>query len=273
MSQELIIEADRASAHYWRDLWRFRELLGFLAWRDLKVRYKQAVLGIAWVIIQPLVQTVLLTFVFGRLAKMPSGGEVPYSLMVMAGLLPWQFFASAFNGAGGSLVSNANLISKVYFPRLIIPLAALAVALADMGVLLALVVPYAWWNGVTPSLHLLCLPFFMVGTLVIALGAGLWITALTVKYRDFRFVTPFILQIGIFVTPVGYRTDLLPNWKTLLAFNPLTGVVEGFRWCLLAGRTELDARALLVSGMVALLLLLSGIWYFRKTERQFADII
>ncbi len=268
----LIIEAGRTERHYWRDLWRYRELLGFLAWRDVKVRYKQAVLGIAWAVVQPAIQTFLLTFVFSKLAKMP-GGDMPYPLLVLAGLLPWQLFSGAFSGAGSSLVSNAHLISKVYFPRLIVPLSAVVVALIDMLVLLAIALPYAIAVGINPTWRLVLLPLFILGTMLIALGAGLWITALTVKYRDFRFITPFLLQIGMFVTPVGYRTDFLPNWRDWLALNPLTSMVEGFRWCLLGGRTEFYERGLFLSLSVTALLLIGGLWYFRKTERQFADII
>lgn len=269
---ELILEAGRSSRHYWADLWRYRELLGFLAWRDIKVRYKQAVLGIAWAVIQPVVQTVLLTFVFGKLAKMPDGG-LPYPLIVLAGLLPWQLFTSAFNGAGNSLVGNSHLISKVYFPRLVVPLSSLAVALVDFAIMLALALAVMAGFGIYPSWPLLLLPLFLLLGLVIALGAGLWIAALTVKFRDFRFITPFILQIGMFVTPVGFRTDHLPNWRDLLALNPLAGVVDGVRWSLLGGRTELYLPGLASSAIVAAILLVTGLWYFRKTERQFADII
>lgn len=269
---EIIIEAGHSSNHYWRDLWRYRELAGFLAWRDIKVRYKQAALGVAWAVIQPAVQTILLTFVFGKLAKMPDGG-VPYPLIVLTGLLPWQLFTGAFSGAGASLVGNSHLISKVYFPRLLVPLSCLAVALLDFFVMLALALPCIFIFGVAPAWQLLLLPFFVLLTLIIAFGAGLWITALTVKFRDFRFITPFILQIGVFVTPVGYRTDFLPNWRDLLALNPLAGVVDGVRWCLLGGRSDLHLPGLAVSCIVAVILLFSGVWYFRKTERQFADII
>jgi lipopolysaccharide transport system permease protein len=272
ISEKLVIEAGRAEQNYWRDLWRYRELLGFLAWRDIKVRYKQAVLGVAWAVLQPAVQTLLLTFVFGKLAKMPDGG-VPYPLLVLTGLLPWQLFSSAFSGASNSLVGNSHLISKVYFPRLIVPLSALAVALVDMAILLVLTLPIVAVSGVAPTWRLLLLPLFIVAALVIALGAGLWITALTVKYRDFRFITPFLLQIGLFVTPVGYRTDFLPNWRDLLALNPLTGVVNGFRWCLLGGGMDFYVPGFLVSLAMAALLLGTGLWYFRKTERQFADVI
>jgi lipopolysaccharide transport system permease protein len=268
----LVVEAGHAEQHYWRDLWRYRELLGFLAWRDVKVRYKQAVLGFAWAVIQPAVQTVLLTFVFSKLAKMPAG-NLPYPLLVLAGLLPWQLFSSAFSGAGNSLVGNAHLISKVYFPRLIVPLSALAVALVDMAILLAVSAPFAFLAGVVPTWRLLLLPVFIVAALLIALGAGLWITALTVKYRDFRFITPFLLQIGVFVTPVGYRTDFLPHWRNLLALNPLTGVVDGFRWCLLGADYSFYLPEFAASFAVALMLVTTGVWFFRRTERQFADVI
>lgn len=272
LAPPLIIEAGRTERHYWRDLWSYRELLGFLAWRDIKVRYKQAALGVAWAVVQPAVQTILLTFVFGKLAKMP-GGDIPYPLLVLAGLLPWQLFSGAFSGAGSSLVSNSHLISKIYFPRLIVPLSAVAVAMIDMLILLVIAVPYALIEGVNPTWRLLFLPLFILGTMLVALGAGLWITALTVKYRDFRFITPFILQVGMFVTPVGYRTDFLPNWRDWLALNPLTSMVEGFRWCLLGGRTEFYQQGLFLSLGVTTVLIATGLWYFRKTERQFADVI
>ena len=271
-ASELVLEAGRADALYWRDLWRYRELLGFLAWRDVKVRYTQAVLGVGWAVIQPAVQTILLTFVFGKLARMPDGG-LPYPIIVLAGLLPWQLFTAAFNGAGNSLVGNAHLISKVYFPRLLVPLSSLAVALVDFAVMLALALPVIALFGVFPTWRLLFLPLFVLLALFIALGAGLWICALTVKYRDFRFITPFILQIGVFVTPVGFRTDLLPNWRDLIALNPLSGVIDGVRWSLLGGQTELYLPGIGLSVVVAALLLATGVWYFRRTERLFADVI
>ncbi len=271
--EELVLEAGRADSHYWRDLWRYRELLFFLAWRDVKVRYKQAVLGAGWAIVQPLVTMIVFAFVFGKLAGMPSG-NVPYPLLVLAGLLPWQLFSGAFSGASGSLVSNAHLISKVYFPRLVVPLSALAVALVDFVIVLALYAVLAAWFGVWPTWRILFLPVFMAVALIIALGAGLWLTALTVKYRDFRFIMPFLLQVGIFVTPVGYRTDNLPNWRDLLSLNPLTGVIDGFRWCLI-GTTDfnLSARYFTTSLASALVLIGAGVWYFRKAERTFADTI
>ena len=268
----LVIEAGLSEAHYWRNLWHYRELLVFLAWRDIMVRYKQAALGVAWVLIQPVVQTFLLAFVFGKLAKMPDGG-IPYPLIVLVGLLPWQLFSSAFSGAGNSLVGNSNLISKVYFPRLIMPLSALAVALVDLAIMLVLTVPILAIAGISPTWRVLLLPLFILGALLIALGAGLWITALTVRFRDFRFITPFLLQVGVFVTPVGYRTDYLPNWHDLLALNPMTSIVDGFRWCLFRGETEFYFRGLGISFTVAAVLLGTGLWHFRKVERRFADII
>ncbi len=271
-SPALLIEAGRSEAHYWRNLWHYRELLVFLAWRDIMVRYKQAALGVAWVLIQPVVQTFLLAFVFGKLAKMPDGG-IPYPLIVLVGLLPWQLFSSAFSGAGNSLVSNSNLISKVYFPRLLMPLSALAVALVDLAIMLVLTIPILLVFGIPPTWRLLLLPLFILGALLIALGAGLWVTALTVRFRDFRFITPFILQVGVFVTPVGYRTDYLPNWHDLLALNPMTSIVDGFRWCLFRGESEFYFRGLAISFTVAAVLLGTGLWHFRKVERLFADII
>ncbi len=269
----IVLESGRASAHYWRDLWRYRELAGFLAWRDIKVRYKQAVLGITWGLIQPAVQVVLLSFVFGKLAQMPTLPGIPYPMLVLTGSLPWQLFSNAFTGSGGSLVGNSHLISKVYFPRLVVPVSSLAVALIDFAILFGLTMVVAPGFGVWPTWRLLVMPLFLVLALMIALGAGLWITALTVKYRDFRFISPFILQVGVFVTPVGYGTSNLPNWQGLLALNPLTGVVEGFRWCLLGGVTPLATTAVLTSAAIGALLLAGGIYVFRRMERQFADVI
>ncbi len=268
----LVIEAGRAERHYWRDLWRYRELLGFLAWRDVKVRYKQAVLGAGWALIQPVITTIVFTVLFGRLAKMPDGG-VPYPLLVLSGLLPWQLFSAALSGSSGSLVSNSNLISKVYFPRLIVPLSALGVALIDFTIVLALFTAAALWFGFTPTLHWLALPVFVVLALATALGAGLWLTALTVKYRDFRFIVPFLLQVGLFISPVGFRTDYFPSWQPLLALNPLTGIINGFRWCLLGGNQALAPQSLLTALVVVVLLVVTGLWFFRRTERGFADII
>ena len=268
----MVIETGRAERHYWRDLWRYRELLGYLAWRDVKVRYKQASLGVAWALIQPAITTGIFVFLFGNLAKMPDGG-MPYPLLVLSGLMAWQLFSAALSGSSGSLVSNSSLISKVYFPRLIVPLSSLGVALIDFVVVLALFLGVALWFGHWPTWHWLVLPVFVLMTLGAAFGLGLWFTALTVKYRDFRFIVPFLLQIGIFVSPVGYRTDFFPNWRDLLALNPLTGIIDGFRWCLLGGSHSLSAVSLLCSLLIISVFIAGGVWFFRRTERQFADVI
>lgn len=269
---ELVLEAGRADAHYWRDLWRYRELLGFLAWRDIQVRYKQTVLGAAWALLQPAITLVVFTYVFGRLAHMPSG-DVPYPLLVMAGLLPWQLFANALSNASGSLVSNTHLISKVYFPRLVVPLSALAVALIDFLIVALLYLGLCAWFSFWPDWRVVLLPLFTLLGLLAALGAGLWLTALTVRFRDFRFIVPFLLQVGVFLSPVGFSTSTVPNWRLLFSLNPMVAVIDGFRWCLLRGRQELYVPSLFIGIGVTVLLLVTGLWYFRRTERGFADVI
>ena len=269
---EIILEAGRANRNYWQDLWRFRELLGFLAWRDIKVRYKQTTLGVLWARIQPAVTLTVFTFIFGKLAGMPAG-NAPYPLLVLCGLLPWQLFSAAFSNASGSLVANTHLISKVYFPRLIVPLSSVAVALIDFAVVLVLLAVMCLWWQFTPDWRIIVLPLFIVLTLLTAIGTGLWLTALTVKYRDFRFVAPFLLQVGLFLSPVGFSSTNLPNWRFIYSLNPMVGAIDGFRWCLLRGEPALDPLNLAVSIGMAALLLASGIWYFRRTERTFADLI
>lgn len=269
---ELTLEAGRASRNYWSDLWRYRELLGFLAWRDIKVRYKQTTLGILWALIQPAVTLAVFTFIFGKLAGMPAG-HAPYPLLVLSGLLPWQLFSAAFSNASGSLVSNTHLISKVYFPRLIVPLSSIAVALIDFAVVLVLLAILCGWWHFMPDWRLVFLPLFVLLTLVAALGTGLWLTALTVKFRDFRFVVPFLLQVGLFLSPVGFSSTNLPNWRQLYSLNPMVGAIDGFRWCILHGEPALDPVNLGISTAMAVWLLGSGLWYFRRTERSFADLI
>ncbi len=269
----LVIEAGRTERHYWRDLWRYRELFYFLSWRDILVRYKQTAIGFAWALIRPLLTVLVFTLVFGKLARLPSQG-VPYAILVCAAALPWQFFANAFAEAGSSLVSNANLISKVYFPRIIIPVSAVAVSLVDF--LISLVILFALMGvyGYLPGWQILAMPAFLLLACCVAISAGVWVSALNVKYRDFRYIIPFIIQFGLFVSPVGFSSTIVPDvWRLVYALNPMVGVIEGFRWSITGARDEYLAYELFSSICVALVILLSGVGYFRKTERYFADVI
>ena len=269
----LEIEAGKIERHYWKDLWRYRELFYFLAWRDILVRYKQTTLGIAWALIRPLLTMLVFTIVFSKLAKLPSG-NIPYPLLILAAMLPWQFFASAVSESGNSLISNANMISKIYFPRLVIPTAAVIVSFVDFIISGLLIFAMMLWYGFTPDWRLLSLPLLMLLVFLTALGAGLWIAALTVKYRDFRYITPFIVQMGLYVSPVGFSSTIVPEqWRLLYSINPMVGIIDGFRWALLAGQTPLYWPGLLLSLAVTLVVLISGTIYFRKTERSFADLI
>jgi len=270
---ELIIEAGRTETQYWKDLWRYRELFYFLAWRDILVRYKQTVIGIAWALIRPFLTMIVFTVVFGNLAKLPSEGA-PYPIMVFAGMLPWQFFSGALSECSNSLITNSNLISKVYFPRLIVPASAVIVSFVDFLVagmiLLALM---AWYNFV-PSWRILTLPVFILIAFAASMGAGLWLAALNVKYRDFRYVVPFIIQFGLYISPVGFPSSIVPQqWRFLYALNPMVGVIDGFRWAIIGGQAELYWPSFLLSLGLVILLFGGGIWYFRKTERTFADVI
>lgn len=272
-SPELVIKAGQASKNYWVDLWRYRELLYFLAWRDLLVRYKQTLIGAMWAFIRPALMIGVLTFVFGHIAKLPSDG-VPYPVLVCAAVLPWQFFANALSDAGGSLVSNANLISKVYFPRLVVPGSALAVSLVDLAIASVLMFVLMGWYGLWPDWRVLALPFFTLLAVGAAFGAGLWVAALNVKYRDFRYVIPFIVQFGLYVTPVGFSSSVVPDrWRLLYSLNPMVGVIDGFRWALLGGDTALYWPGFLLSTALMIVLIITGVRYFRRTERYFADVI
>ena len=273
-TEELIIEAGRTERHYWRDLWRYRELFYFLAWRDILVRYKQTVIGVAWSVLRPLSTMIVFTIVFGKLAKLPSDGHAPYPILVYAAMLPWQFFASAFAEAGNSLVSNASMISKVYFPRLIVPASSVIVSLVDFIISAVIFVVLMVWYRYIPSIHVFFLPIFVFIAFLAAMGAGLWIAALNVKYRDFRFVVPFIVQLGLFVSPVGFSSSIVPEkWRFLYSLNPMVGVIDGFRWAILGDGADLHMEALVLSMIVVSLVLISGIVYFRRTEKTFADVI
>lgn len=271
---ELIIEPGRAERNYWRDLWRFRELFYFLAWRDILVRYKQTVIGIAWAVLRPLLTMVVFTIVFSRLAKLPAPGSAPYALMVMAAMLPWQFFATSLSEASNSLIGNSNLISKIYFPRLIIPAGSVITAFADFLVTLVLMGLLMLWYGFLPDWKVVLLLVFTVLAFACSFGIGLWLCALNVEYRDFRYIVPFIVQFGLYISPVGFSSSIVPaKWQLLYSLNPMVGVIDGFRWCLLRGEAPLQLSALVSSVSVTVMLCLSGIWYFRKMERTFADVI
>ncbi len=270
----LVLEPSRADKHYWMDLWRYRELFFILAWRDISVRYKQTVVGMAWAVLRPILTLVVFTVVFGRVAGLPADGGAPYALMVFAALLPWSLFSTALSDASSSLVSNANLISKVYFPRMIVPAATIVTALADFlfgfAILVALMLHYRFVPGWT----LLLLPGFTLLALLASLGPGLWITALNVKYRDFRHVIPFVVQFGLYVSPVGFSSSVVPErWRLLYSLNPMVGVIDGFRWCILGGASPLYVPGFALSLAVVAFFLWLGVSRFRKMEKSFADLI
>lgn len=274
MRQEtLVIEAGRAERHYWQDLWRYRELFYILAWRDILVRYKQTAIGVAWAWLRPFLTMIVFTLVFGKLAKLPSE-NAPYAILVFAGLLPWQFFATAFSEAGGSLIANANMISKVYFPRLIVPASSVIVSFVDFLISGIILVALMLWYGYTPSWRIFTLPVFVAIAFFAAMGTGLWIAALNVKYRDFRYVIPFIVQFGLLVSPVGFSSSLVPEqWRLLYSINPMVGVIDGFRWAILGGTGGLYWPGFLISLLLIVIVVVSGVRYFRAMERTFADVI
>lgn len=273
MSQEIIIEAGRAERQYWRDLWNYRELFYFLAWRDILVRYKQTVFGVAWALLRPLLTTFVFTVLFSKVCKLPSG-DAPYAILVLAAMLPWQFFSNALSEASNSLVSNSNLVSKIYFPRLVVPASAIITSLVDFLIAAAFLVVLMVWYQFAPNWRVVFVPVFTLMAFGAALGAGLWLAALNVKYRDFRYVVPFIVQFGLYVSPIGFSSDVVPaEWRLLYSLNPMVGVIDGFRWAILGGSTALYWPGLAMSlGSIAVLLV-SGIRYFRKTENSFADVI
>jgi len=274
MQDTIIIEAGRTERHYWRDLWRYQELFMVLAWRDLSVRYKQTMIGILWALIRPILAVVIFTIIFGHIAKLPTEGTAPYALMVYAGMLPWTLFATALSEASHSLIANANLISKVYFPRMIIPAATLVVALVDFLISFCLLLALMVWYQFVPGWQIVLLPVFVFLACFASLGPGLWITALNVKYRDFRLIIPFIVQFGLYVSPVGFSSAIVPEqWRLLYSLNPMVGVIDGFRWCILGGQSQIYLPGLALSFCVAAFFLWLGINRFRKMEKTFADMI
>jgi lipopolysaccharide transport system permease protein len=270
----IVLEAGRAERHYWRDLWTYRELFAILAWRDLAVRYKQTVIGVAWAVVRPLLTVAIFTIVFSRVAKLPSDGAAPYALMVFAGMIPWTLFSTILSEASNSMVVNANLIGKVYFPRLIVPSATIVVALVDAAITLALLFAMMAWQRFLPDWRIVFLPGFVLLAILASLGPALFMTAMNVKYRDFRYIIPFILQFGVYASPVGFSSSAIPEkWRLLYSLNPAVGVIDGFRWALLRGEASLYLPGFLLSSLVTAVMLVIGIAYFRKTERTFADLI
>jgi lipopolysaccharide transport system permease protein len=270
---ELIIEAGRAERQYWQDIWRYRELFYFLAWRDILVRYKQTAIGIAWALIRPFITMVVFTVVFGNLAKLPSEG-VPYPILVFSAMLPWQFFANALSECSNSLIGNANLISKVYFPRLIVPVSAIVVSFVDFMISGIILLGLMAYYNYVPSWRILMLPVFIAIAFAASIGAGLLFASLNVKYRDFRFIVPFITQIGLYISPVGFSSSIVPEqYRLLYSLNPMVGVIDGFRWSILGGESKLYLPGFALSLGFVFLMLIVGIVYFRKMERTFADVI
>lgn len=272
-AEKLVIQAGRAESQYWKDLWKYRELFYFLAWRDILVRYKQTAIGIAWALIRPFLTMIVFTIVFGNLAKLPSDGA-PYPILVFSAMLPWQFFSSALSECSNSLITNANLISKVYFPRLVIPISAVIVSFVDFMISGMILLGLMAWYNFVPTWRILALPLFILLAFSAAIGVGLWLAALNVEYRDFRYIVPFIVQFGLYISPVGFSSNIVPDqWRLLYSLNPMVSVIDGFRWAILGGNSTIYLPGFILSAGLVLLLLISGIWYFRKMERKFADVI
>ncbi|MGT2429930.1 ABC transporter permease [Cupriavidus basilensis] len=268
-----LLESGRAARDYWRDFWRHRELLMFIIWRDIIVRYKQTVVGTSWVLIRPFLTMLVFTFVFGKVANLASG-DVPYSLVVFTGLLPWFFFANALSECSNSLVGNSHLISKIYFPRLIVPVGSVAVSIVDFLITFVLLFLVMAWHRFVPGWHIVFVPVFVLLAIVVSFGLGLWTAALNVRYRDFRHLIPFVLQLGVYVSPVGYSSQMLPEkWRLLYSLNPMVAVIEGFRWSILGGDFVIFWPGQIISWVMGITLVLTGVWYFRRTESTFADVI
>ena len=278
MSFEVFIEPGRAEKNYWKDLWRYRELFYILSWRDLKVRYKQTVIGVVWSVLRPLLTMMIFTFVFGRIANFKPPPGVEYAILVFAGLLPWQFFSAGLTESSNSLIGNERLISKVYFPRMIIPAASVITSLVDFFISLSLMFLLMIVYKTVPSINIFLLPFFIIMAFFASFGVGLWLTALNVKYRDFKHVVPFLVQIGLYLSPVGFTSDkasmIIPEKIRILYYlNPMAGVIDGFRWCFFGDKTPIYWPGMFLSLGVVIFFLLIGIRTFRKMEKSFADLI
>lgn len=269
----LVIEEARSNKNYWNDLWQYRELFFFLAWRDILVRYKQTVIGLAWSLLRPFLTMLVFTIIFGRIAKLPSGG-VPYPILVYAAMLPWQFFATSFTDASNSLIGNSNMLTKIYFPRIIIPTSTVIVNLVDFLISFVILIGLMFWFHFVAPWTILMLPLLLIQALLISLGSGFYVAAINVKYRDFKYIVPFIVQFGLYISPVGFSISVIPEkWRLLYSINPMVGVIDGFRWAITGDINQLYMPGYLLSLGITLLLMVLGIWYFRKMERSFADII
>jgi len=269
----LVLEAGRVEKNYWKDLWRYRELFYFIAWRDILVRYKQTVIGIAWSIIRPFLTMIVFTLVFGKLAKLPSEG-VPYPILVFAAMLPWQFFSNSLSEASNSLIQNASMLTKVYFPRIVVPASSVIVSVVDFFISFVILGLLMAWYGFVPGWRMFSLPLFLLLAFAASFGFSLWLAALNVRYRDFQYVIPFIVQFGLYISPVGFSSSIVPEkWRLLYSLNPMVGVIDGFRWAILGGGTRIYWPGFLLSSTLTFIILVSGFRYFRKTERVLADVI
>ena len=270
---ELIIEAGRSERNYWRDIWRYRELFYFLAWRDILVRYKQTAIGIIWALIRPFLTMVVFTVIFGKIAKLPAG-NAPYPILVFAAMLPWQFFANSLTECSNSLTRNSNLISKIYFPRLIVPSSAVVVSFVDFLISGIILLGLMAWYDFVPGWRILTLPLWIAIAFAASLGVGLWLATLNVQYRDFHHLVPFIVQFGLYISPVGFSSSIVPQqWQLLYSLNPMVGVIDGFRWAIIGDDSTIYMPGFILSVSLVILLLFSGIWFFRRMERTFADVI
>lgn len=270
-----VIDAKKSKQQYWKDLWSYRELFYFLSWKDILVRYKQTVIGIAWSVIRPFLTMIVFTIVFSKVAKLPSDGVVPYAIMVFVALLPWQFFANALQESGNSLISNSSMVSKVYFPRLIIPSSAVIVSLVDFAISFILLIILMIWYQFVPDWKIVLVPLFLLLAIINALGLGLWLAALNVTYRDFRYIIPFVIQFGLYISPIGFSSSIVPDeWRFWYSLNPMVGVIDGFRWSILGeSNVQLYLPGLFASVIISIIVFYTGIKYFRKTEKTFADVI
>ena len=269
----IVIEAGKSEKNYFRDLWRYKELFYFLAWRDILVRYKQTVIGVAWSIIRPILTMVVFTIIFGKIAKLPSA-DAPYPILVFTALLPWQFFSNALQESSNSLISNANMISKIYFPRIIMPISSMIVALVDFAISFILLAIIMVFYRFVPSWKIVFMPLFLLLAIIVSTGAGLLVSALNVKYRDFRYIVPFIIQFGLYISPVGFSSNTIPGkWRILYSLNPMVGVIDGFRWSIIGKGVQFYMLGFVISIILTLILFIVAIIYFRKTEKTFADRI